>query len=411
MKKIWYTFSFKRGMSKRKVDKELRKMAEQFKVNEPADYEDYVNKLLAGLPIDEAESDFEPERATIERRRCWERKNFRFWIPVTMVIVVLVVLNIPIVGNAVSGLDARMSQMSETEMAEYNEMVQSSSADADTYTREYSEYELARMEELRAGYIMDEEYPDGALWIINSISEWDGKTPAFAIQTSTFCLPERRLSDEELLEILELNFKREHSVKVMNEAEAELGDRTVRRPGKESIRLAAEAAKATLGVDVSENEYEVEYFGNDTQYLITFTHINQRVVQVVVDTESGGVIEVINASIRAFVDSEFEKYYIDEGYDEVLKCINSDMWKKSEVKHVNVEYYLENGSGKLHSGVIRYLVELEDGSGYSCSYNGEKKVLADISYLGMCPSVEAWHGITDKALENVNFSREVLKLQ
>ena len=230
-------------------------------------------------------------------------------------------------------------------------------------------------------------------------------------------------------------------MKVMNEAEAESGDRTVKRLEKEFIRLAAEAAKATLDVDVSENEYEVVYFGNDTQYLITFTHINQNVVQVVLDTASGGVIEVINAHIRAFVDSEFEKYYIDEGYDEVLKCINSDMWKKSEVKHVNVEYYidegydevlkcinsdmwkksevkhvnveyyLEKGSGKLHSGVIRYLVELEDGSGYSCSYNGEIQMLGGVKYLTTCPSVQAWHGITDEALENVNLSREVLKLR
>lgn len=411
MKKIWYTFGFMRGRSKRKVDKELRKMAEQFKVNEPADYEDYVNKLLAGLPTDEAELDVEPERTTIERRRGWGIKYYRFWIPVTMVIVVLVALNLPIIGNAVSGLDARMSQMSETEIAEYNEMVQSSSADADTYTREYSEYELARMEELRAGYIMDEKYPDGALWIIDSISEWDGKTPAFAIQTSTFCLPERRLSDEELLEILELNFKREHSVKVMNEAEAESGDRTVKRPEKEFIRLAAEAAKATLDVDVFENEYEVAYFGNDTQYLITFTQINQHVCWVVVDISTGGVIEVIDASLRVFEDSEFEKYYIDEGYDEVLKCISSDMWKKSEVKHVNVEYYLENGSGKLHAGIIRYLVELEDGSGYSCSYNGEMQMLGGVEYLTKCPSVETWHGITDEALEKVNLSREDLQLK
>lgn len=411
MKKIWYTFGFMRGKSKRKVDKELRKMAEQFKVNEPADYEDYVNKLLAGLPIDEAEPDFEPERIAKERRRGWEGKYYRFWIPAAMAIVVLVVVNTSIVGNAISGLDARMSQMSETEMEEYNEMVQSAPVGADTYTREYSEYERKRMEELRADYIGEEKYPKGVLLVINSMSEWDGETPAFAIQTSTFCLPERRLSDEELLEILELNFKREHSVKEINEEEAESGDRTVNWPEKEFVRLAAEAAKATLDVDVSKDEYEIEYFGNDTQYLITFTHINQHVVQVVVDTASGGVIEVINASIRAFEDSEFEKYYIDEGYDAVLKCIDSDMWKKSEVKHVNVEYYLENGSGKLHAGSIRYLIELEDGSAYSCSYNGEMRMLGGIEYLKTCPSVEAWHSITDKALESVDYSREVLKLQ
>ena len=166
-----------------------------------------------------------------------------------------------------------------------------------------------------------------------------------------------------------------------------------------------------MEVDVSRDEYDVEYFGNDTQYLITFTHINQHVAQVVVDIESGGVIEVINASIRAFEDSEFEKYYIDEGYDEILKCIGSEIWKKSEVKHVNVEYYLENGSGKLHTGIIRYLVELEDGSAYSCNYNGEMQMLAGISYLETCPSVERWRGLTDKAQKNLNFSREAFKLQ
>lgn len=411
MKKIWYTFDFLRGRSKRKVDKELRKMAEQFKVDAPSNYENYMNKLLAELPIDEPQLKLEPERTTVERRRGWERKYYKFLVPVTALIVIVVAANISIVGNAVSGLDARMSEMSETEIAEYDKMVQSSPANADTYTRKYSEDELARMEELRSGYIMDEKYPTGELMVINSISDWDGETPAFAIQTSTFCLPERRLSDEELLEILDLNFKREHSVKVTNEAEAELGDKTVKRPEKEYVRLAAEAAEATLDIDVSEDEYEVELVGNDTKYLITFTHINQHVCRVLVDTMTGGVIEVTNASIRAFEDSEFEKYYIDEGYDEVLKCIDSDMWKKSEVKHVNVEYYLENGSGKLSDGIIRYLVELEDGSGYSCSYNGGKQMLSGIRYLKECPSVEKWHSITDESLDEMNRSREVLKLQ
>lgn len=408
MKKIWCTFGKTGGKSKRQIDKELRKKAMQFQISAPADYEERLDKLLAELPMDEPqEQSVVPVRP--ERRR--RSRHIMVMKPVFAALAIIMLVSAGIVGNSGSYLDVRMGQMSDTEIAEYNEMVQKAKVDADTYTREFTPEERRRMDELKLRYVSEGGYPAGSLRLLNTVSEWDGNTPAFAMFTSTFCVPDRELRDEELLEFMEFIYKREHSVEETNSTEAESVPDVTDEVDEELLEKAVTVVKETLGVDVSENEYKVQRIGNEMEYLITYREQNQDVCQVVMNIETGDVIEVSDVSLRAYGEMEFEEFYIDEGLKQVLDCVSSGAWKQSEVEHVIVEYYLNEDNDVLWKGKIWYLVELKDGSSYSCSYSRAVQKLTEIRHMVETPTLEEWYSIMDSTCEKHHLIRKVRSLQ
>lgn len=408
MKKIWCTFGKTGGKSKRQIDKELRKRAMQFQISAPADYEERLDKLLAELPMDEPQ----PQPVVPTKRERHQRNRYIMVMkPVFAAFAIIIFGSTVLVGNSVSYLDNRMDEMPDTEIKEYNEITHKSEADADTYTREFTAEERNRMDQLKLKYVSEGGYPVGDLRLLNTVSEWDGKTPAFAVLTSTFCVPDRELRDEELLEFMEFIYKREHSVEKTNAEEAESAVDVTNEVDEAVLKKAVTFVKETLGMDVSENEYKVQCIGMDTEYLITYKEQNQDVCQVVLNTETGDVIEVSDVSLRAYGEMEFEESYIDEGLRQVLECVSSDEWRKSEVEHVTAEYCLYENNGVMRDGNIRYLVELKDGSSYSCSYSCEKQNLMGIRYMEERPSLEEWYSVTDSICEQHHLIREVRSIQ
>ena len=408
MKRIlWRTFGKTGGRSKRQIDRELRKKAMQSQISAPAALEERLDKLLAELPMDEPQQPVVPVMPE-RRQRNWYRAVMR---PAFAVFAVIVFVSVGIVGNSSSDLDTRMEQMSDTEVAKYNEITQKAKVDADTYTREFTAEERQRMDELKMEYVSEGGYPAGNLLLLNTVSEWDGDTPAFAMLTSTFCVPDRELRDEELLEFMEFIYKREHSLEEMNATEAgQVPDATDDVEG-ELLEKSAKAVTETLGIDVSELEIHVQRVGDDKEYLITYREQNQNVCQVFVSVETGDVMEVSDMSLRAYGETKFEKSYIDEGLEQILESLSSGVWKGAEVEHVTVEYYLDETNNMLHDGSIRYLVELSDGSSYSCCYGSERQKLTGIRYMEETPMVETWYSMQDSTCEKLQLHREVESLK
>lgn len=141
--------------------------------------------------------------------------------------------------------------------------------------------------------------------------------------------------------------------------------------------------------------------------MITYKEQNQDICQVVVNIESGDVLEVNDVSLRIYEDTEYNESYIDESLKQVLGCVSSGRWKKAEVKHVTAEYYIKEDSGVIWDGNIRYLVELKDGSCYSCSYSCAKQRLASIQYMREKQSIKQWYSMEDFACENMHLSRKI----
>lgn len=121
------------------------------------------------------------------------------------------------VSAAVGALRQRMEAMNEQEMEEYFVNIYTAKIGVDSYNRPYTDAEKTRMKELRLAYEEEALFPAGILTMISEPEEYKGRGVAFYGNTATFFFPNKEMSDEELLQIIDFQYKRDYSLKVMNE--------------------------------------------------------------------------------------------------------------------------------------------------------------------------------------------------
>lgn len=121
------------------------------------------------------------------------------------------------VTAAVSAWQQRMEEMNTKEMEEYFVQIYGRKIGADNYNRPFSDKEKERLQTLSISYEKEALFPEGALTMISAPEEYKGKGVAFYGETSTFFFPEKDMSDEELLQIIDFRHKRDYSLQAMNE--------------------------------------------------------------------------------------------------------------------------------------------------------------------------------------------------
>lgn len=124
------------------------------------------------------------------------------------------------VTAAVNVWQQRMEEMNEQEMEKYFLQQYTTKIGVDNYNRPYMDTEKARMKELRTSY-ENGMFPDGLLTMIDAPEEYKGKGVAFYGETTTFFFPDKEMSNEELLQIIDFMYKRDYSLQAMNEKIAE----------------------------------------------------------------------------------------------------------------------------------------------------------------------------------------------
>lgn len=84
------------------------------------------------------------------------------------------------------------------------------------YSRELSQSESQRYEELNAQYENEGVYAEAELDIIKTLGEYTGSGAAFCEENSQYCLPDGELSDAELLQIIDFNHKIDYCFSRLN---------------------------------------------------------------------------------------------------------------------------------------------------------------------------------------------------
>lgn len=183
---------------KDKFEQILFAMAEQEKMVVPDTVYDRVDDTLVGLPRN--------------------KKIFRMDLKKSLVLAAVFVMLFSItVSAAVSALTQRMEAMNEQEMEEYFANIYTTKIGVDNYNRQYTDAEKSRMKELTVSYEEEGMFPEKSLKMISEAKEYKGSGVAFLGGTATFFFPDKDMSDEELLQIIDFMHKRDYSLAALNE--------------------------------------------------------------------------------------------------------------------------------------------------------------------------------------------------
>lgn len=176
------------------------------------------------------------ERLTDKTRRAKNRRK-KAGVAAAAALAVCV-LGVPVHAMVKSLVEARMESIPREEVQAVNDMVQSQDAEADTLSRPYSEKEKARMRELRQAY-ENGTFPEREIMQAENAKEAAAGTLCYDQAASMFYLPDRELTDEELLEIIDFQTRTDYAL-TQNEAAKEAQEAFA----AEQFRLAKQAEAA-----------------------------------------------------------------------------------------------------------------------------------------------------------------------
>lgn len=311
------------------------------------------------------------------------RQTMKFKMPKAVVaVLVLAVLLGATAGvyAAKNYLNERMENVSQEEKKEYVSEVLYSDANADVYSRNFTEEERRRIQELEKQYLNEGLFPTDSLLRITSEEEIDSSRICFMVETSTFYLPEENLTDEDILELIDFYYIRDYSLEENNtliqrefEIESEMDH-------AEAVELAKEKVQSVFGIDTSNVTISTEYNrGNNGKedfsdlYVTVITEEQVKyLVPVSLQTGRIGMISVegseSNYASGMAVDVDF---WLTQSEDAKRLAQNFN----PDENYVNGELeYITKEEQTLDTGVVNYLFFTEDGKmcivSYSCVTDG-----------------------------------------
>ena len=172
---------------------------------------------------------------------------------------------IPVKAFVTSLVQERMQHIPGEEIKEVESVMDSQEVNADSYSREYTQTEKERYGNLYRAYLQG-TFPQGELRQEQTQKKETADSLYYARDTSTFCLPERELTDEELLQIIEFETKRDYVLSERTEpADITAEEKQAREQIAESGGITEEKAIA-LGTEWLHNLYGVSEKGMELNH-------------------------------------------------------------------------------------------------------------------------------------------------
>ncbi len=138
--------------------------------------------------------------------------------------------------------------------------------------RTYSDKEKERMAELQESYQNETAKPEKVIQEVDSAEDVTEGTLCYIVSTGEYYLPDRELTDEELLEIIDCNFRISLNTNRKTKTEYEAEDRAkraeleakVKEAGGISEEKAVEIAQKAMETDLGEKAKELKLHINET---------------------------------------------------------------------------------------------------------------------------------------------------
>lgn len=303
-------------------------------------------------------------------------RSTTFWPKVAIALVCLMISSISVFA-AVDYVRQRMESLTKEEKDSYYEGVQNSPANADSYSREFTDNEKAKMEALRAKY-ENGEFPEQKLPIVKTQSDADGSKEFYFVEdASLFILPTRELTEEEMLEIIDFYYSRDYSLneKAKENIVTVSPDEFIEKGGmdeEKAIEMARVDINNVYGKDFEESQITVEYNkGGGNIYYVTMTDSESLVKYgVSIDADQELVTQLFNMKQSSDIT---DGVTVDEAkfrakYDDALEMLKKWKGEDVSVSRATCEYNY-NSDDCLEHGMVSYLFEMKDGTGYVFYYS------------------------------------------
>ena len=307
-----------------RIDKKIFEMAKKEEINTPKSYEDRVQKILDELPESQVE----------ERRKLKIRPAF------AMAAVLVLIMSVT-AGATINAISKRMNDMSNKEKQQMITDMDKSNADKDSYSRKLTDSERERMDKLREQYENEGRFPEGKVAVVDKEEDAKEGQITFVTTTRTYVIPEKEMTDEQILQIIDYGYKEDYSLRqerrgteenydgvVSDEQVAENEEKIKSSNGmsKEAAKeLAAKYIKNIYDIDVS--EYDVDVNANyDSSYEVHFQKDNSIIVN----------IDAVNKQLEYIHIDEYEVENNNEKADENLFTNYADTVKEIIINKANL---------------------------------------------------------------------------
>lgn len=365
----------------------------------------YSDKFIASASNDEKSIFF---RKNLSKKR----KGF-LAIFVTLICFSIMFFSISVFASSNLFQD-RMESLSDEEKNDYIANVENSIADADTFSRELTDTEKKRMDELLLLYKNEGVFPEGSLLVIENMNEMDKEVLTFVSRESLFVLPDRELNDEEMLELIDFYYKRDFSIMQSSSRAAALDDESINVVQDIDSTIPIQEVERVVEkiYDVQSDIYEtsVEADIDQSYSIILKSTEDDKYFRIIYNMDKGRIEELeYSQGIDGY--AEGVEVNIDEyinNFEYIKEMLVEDLSVIGEMEKCYCDYNVMP-DGSLERGIISYLFIMKNGECYVVKYNCNDKVVSNILLL----DYQYYQGIIDSnesKRENRGITRERIEL-
>ncbi len=325
------------------------------------------------------------------RKKRQEKQRIRGWKRTAAAAALLVALigaaAVPVRALINSIVQERMEQMPQAEKETYTETLMEQKVAADGFSRAYTQEEECRYREMGEKY-QEGTFPEKAVIQVETQEEAKAYEFCYLISTDTFCLPERELTDEELLEIIDFTVKREYAYTEYYEAEhaAEIAEEKQKEQEKiaantedggiaekQAEEIAAQKLSAIYGVDTEGFEmnsyYDEEIYDGRAAYCVNWTNIiTHQYYYFFIDAKDGHMLRASHSgadlSDAPFAGSEEIEAQIPVLSEKARDFMREQIGETYDEVYVSYLLYPDKNAGTQ----VGFYLAKEDGSAYEIVY-------------------------------------------
>ena len=256
-------------------------------------------------------------------RRAFGKKRLHQAVAAAAAFVLIAGAVIPSQAGLRHFVKDRLENIPKQELEAVNQMVQGqNNAEADSFSREYSKEEIKRMQQMQEAY-QNGRFPQQTITFTDSVGQIPDDLLRYDPDTNFLYLPDRMLTDEELLQIIDFNYTRDYAVSqgtAAQEARKEWEEKEeglkakVQKEGWITEKEALQAAEVYLQTEfgLSAEGMETYVFLDEPKTGLFIYHVSYQTEDDIstyaygidLNAEDGSLVDTSDASIRKDRDLE-----------------------------------------------------------------------------------------------------------